>query len=254
MQLETPSALRVEGLGLTIGGATILKDVELNIPRGEIVGVIGPNGAGKTTLFNIISGLTTPTRGRVYIDGVDSTKLSVPARARAGLGRTFQTSSYFPSLSVLENVRIAAQVAEGGNYSLFRFPRANDTATMRAMESLETVGLAHQAHTLAGGVSHGDKRKLEIAVLLVADASLVLLDEPMAGVASGDIAGVVQNIRDMQREKDCTVLMVEHHIDVLMGLVDRVAVMYFGSIIAFDSPQNIMNNPTVQSAYLGQTV
>lgn len=254
MQPETPSALRVEDLHLTIGGATILGGVELEVPRGEIVGVIGPNGAGKTTLFNIISGLIAPTSGRILIDGVDSTKLSVPARARAGLGRTFQTSSYFPTLSILENVRLAAQVAEGGNYSLFRFPRASDAATIRAMESLEKVGLAHQAHTLAGGVSHGDKRKLEIAVLLVTDASLVLLDEPMAGVASGDIAGVVQNIRDMQREKQCTVLMVEHHIDVLMGLVDRVAVMYFGSIIAFDTPTNIMNNPTVQSAYLGQNV
>lgn len=254
MQPETPSALRVEGLGLTIGGATILKDVELDVPQGEMVGVIGPNGAGKTTLFNVISGLLTPTAGKVFIDGVDSTKLSVPARARAGLGRTFQTSSYFPSLTVLENVRLAAQVAEGGNYSLFRFPRAKDAATVRALETLEIVGLAHKAYTLAGGISHGDKRKLEIAVLLVTDASLVLLDEPMAGVASGDVGGLVQNIRDMQREKQCTVLMVEHHIDVLLGLVDRVAVMYFGTIIAFDTPQNIMNNPTVQSAYLGQTV
>ena len=254
MQPETPSALRVENLGLTIGGATILKDVELEVPRGEIVGVIGPNGAGKTTLFNVISGLTTPTNGRVFMDGEDITHTSVPARAKSGLGRTFQTSSYFPSLTVLENVRLAAQVAEGGNYSLFRFPRANDAATVRALETLGTVGLLHKAYTLAGDVAHGDKRKLEIAVLLVTDASLVLLDEPMAGVASGDIAGLVQNIRDMHREKECTVLMVEHHIDVLLGLVDRVAVMYFGSIIAFDTPQNIMNNPTVQSAYLGQTV
>ena len=254
MQPETPPALRVENVGLTIGGATILTDIELEVPRGEIIGVIGPNGAGKTTLFNAISGLITPTSGRVFMDGEDITHTSVPARARAGLGRTFQTSSYFPSLTMLENVRLAAQVAEGGNYSLFRFPRPNDAATVRALETLEKVGLRHKAYTLASDVSHGDKRKLEIAVLLVTDASLVLLDEPMAGVASGDIAGLVQNIRDMHREKDCTVLMVEHHIDVLLGLVDRVAVMYFGSIIAFDTPQNIMNNPTVQSAYLGQTV
>ena len=164
-----------------------------------------------------------------------------------------ERSSYFPGLSVLENVRLAAQVAEGGNYSLFHFPRPGDAATRRALETLEIVGLAHKAHTLAGDVSHGDKRKLEIAVLLVADAGLVLLDEPMAGVASGDVAGLVQNIRDMQREKGCTVLMVEHHIDVLLGFVDMVAVMYFGSIIAFDTPQKIMENPTVQSAYLGKS-
>jgi branched-chain amino acid transport system ATP-binding protein len=252
MNAPAPSALRVEGLGLKIGGATILKDVELNIPKGSIVGVIGPNGAGKTTLFNVISGLIAPTSGSVHMHGQDITKMAVPARARAGLGRTFQTSSYFPGLSVLENVRLAAQVAEGGNYSLFHFPRRDDSATKTALETLEQVGLAHQAHALAGDISHGDKRKLEIAVLLVADASLVLLDEPMAGVASGDVAGLVQNIRDMQREKHCTVLMVEHHIDVLLGFVDMVAVMYFGSIIAFDTPQRIMDNPTVQSAYLGK--
>jgi len=253
MHSPSPSALRVAGLGLQIGGATILKDVDLDVPEGSIVGVIGPNGAGKTTLFNVISGLLAPTAGSVSMHGADITKMSVPARARAGLGRTFQTSSYFPGLSVLENVRIAAQVAEGGNYSLFRFPRPGDRATLRALESLEKVGLAHKAHTPAGDVSHGDKRKLEIAVLLVTEASLVLLDEPMAGVASGDVAGLVQNIRDLQREKQCTVLMVEHHIDVLLGFVDRVAVMYFGSIIAFDTPQKIMENPTVQSAYLGKS-
>lgn len=252
MSTPTPPALHVEGLGLKIGGATILKDVDLDVEQGSLVGVIGPNGAGKTTLFNVISGLLAPTSGTVRMRGQDITSTSVAARARAGLGRTFQTSSYFPELTVLENVRIAAQVREGSSYSLFRFPGSGDAATARALESLKTVGLAHQAGARAGDISHGDKRKLEIAVLLVADASLVLLDEPMAGVASGDVPGLVQNIRDMQREKQCTVLMVEHHIDVLLGLVDKVAVMYFGSIIAFDTPQNIMNNPTVQSAYLGK--
>lgn len=254
MHSQTPSALRVSGLGLKIGGATILDDVNLDIPQGSIVGVIGPNGAGKTTLFNVISGLATPTSGSVEFNGTAITRSSVAARARAGLGRTFQTSSYFPGLSVLENVRLAAQATAGGSASLFHFPKPSDAATQRALATLETVGLAHKAGALAGDISHGDKRKLEIAVLLVTDASLVLLDEPMAGVASGDIAGLVQNIRDMQREKQCTVLMVEHHIDVLLGLVDRVAVMYFGTIIAFDTPQNIMENPTVQSAYLGKTV
>lgn len=251
MRTPTPTALRVEQLGLQIGGATILKDVNLDIPEGAIVGVIGPNGAGKTTLFNTISGLVTPTSGSIEMHGVDITKTSVPARARAGLGRTFQTSSYFAGLSVLENVRLAAQVAEGGNYSLFKFPRPGDPATERALATLEIVGLHHKAYSKAGDISHGDKRKLEIAVLLVTDAKLVLLDEPMAGVASGDVAGLLQNIKDMQREKQCTVLMVEHHIDVLLGFVDMVAVMHFGSIIAYDTPQQIMNNPTVQSAYLG---
>ncbi|MET0736028.1 MAG: ABC transporter ATP-binding protein [Microbacterium sp.] len=251
MSTPVPSALRIEGLGLQIGGATILKDVALDIAAGSLVGVIGPNGAGKTTLFNVISGLMKPTDGRILMDGADITSASVPARARAGLGRTFQTSSLFPRLSVLENVRLAAQVSLGGSASLVRFPRRSDAATELALATLEAVGLTHKLDAAAGDISHGDKRKVEIAVLLATDASIVLLDEPMAGVASGDVAGLVENIRTLQREKGCTVLMVEHHIDVLMGLVDKVAVMYFGSIIAYDTPQSIMANPLVQRAYLG---
>ena len=251
MSTPVPSALSIEGLGLQIGGATILKDVELDVAAGSLVGVIGPNGAGKTTLFNVISGLMKPTSGRVLMDGHDITSASVPARARAGLGRTFQTSSLFPRLSVLENVRLAAQVALGGSASLLRFPHRTDAATELAAAKIEAVGLSHMLDTPAGDISHGDKRKLEIAVLLATEASIVLLDEPMAGVASGDVDGLVENIRDLQREKNCTVLMVEHHIDVLMGLVEKVAVMYFGSIIAYDTPQNIMDDPLVQSAYLG---
>lgn len=253
MSSPVPSALEISGLGLQIGGATILKDVDLDIAPGSIVGVIGPNGAGKTTLFNVISGVARPTAGRILMHGDDITRTSVPQRARAGLGRTFQTSSLFPRLSVLENVRLAAQVSRGGSYSLLRFPRRTDAATEHAREQLGKVGLTHKLDAAAGDISHGDKRKLEIAVLLATEASIVLLDEPMAGVASGDIAGLVENIRNLQRETGCTVLMVEHHIDVLMGLVEKVAVMYAGSIIAFDTPQRIMESPLVQSAYLGRT-
>lgn len=245
------SPLKIEGLGLQIGGATILKDVELDVAAGSLVGVIGPNGAGKTTLFNVISGLVKPTSGRVVLDDRDLTTASVAARARAGLGRTFQTSSLFPKVSVLENVRLAAQVPLGGSESLLHFPKTTDAATRRALEKLDAVGLTHLRDAMAGDISHGDKRKLEIAVLLATDASIVLLDEPMAGVASGDVPGLVESIRDMQRVKGCTLLMVEHHIDVLMGLVEKVAVMYFGTIIAYDTPERIMQNPLVQSAYLG---
>ncbi|NJC66220.1 ABC transporter ATP-binding protein [Planosporangium flavigriseum] len=250
--MNTPhSALKIEGLGLQIGGATILKDVELDIMPGARVGVIGPNGAGKTTLFNAISGVVRPTSGRILMDGRDVTRLDVSKRARMGLGRTFQTSSIFPKLTIFENVRLAAQVSLGGNYSLLRFPRRSDAASRLAAETIEKVGLIHQQDAFAGEVSHGDKRKLEIAVLMVTDARVVLLDEPMAGVASGEVAALTENIRSMHAEQQSTLLMVEHHIDVLMGLVDKVAVMYSGTVLAFDTPQNIMNNPLVQSAYLG---
>ncbi|MDL9980142.1 ABC transporter ATP-binding protein [Microbacterium sp. ASV49] len=251
MSTPTPPALRISGLGLTIGGATILDAVDLEVASGSLVGVIGPNGAGKTTLFNAVSGIVKPTAGRIELDGVDITRMPVAERARAGLGRTFQTSSLFPKLTVFENVRLASQAAHGRPYALLQRPRATDAATARARDALAEVGLAHVADMPAGGISHGDKRKLEIAVLLATDARTVLLDEPMAGVASGDVAGLARRIRELHDRTGCTVLMVEHHIDVLLGIVENVAVMYSGSIIAFDEPRRIMENPLVQSAYLG---
>ncbi|WP_029144436.1 ABC transporter ATP-binding protein [Microbacterium luticocti] len=251
MTAPVPPALRIRGLGLQIGGIGILHDVDLDVEPGALIGVIGPNGAGKTTLFNAVSGVVRPTAGSIEMDGADITRATIARRARAGLGRTFQTSSLFPALSVIENVRLAAQAALGGSYSLLRFPRAGDEATVIAHEKLQAVGLSHRADARAGDISHGDKRKLEIAVLLAGRARLILLDEPMAGVGSGDVAGLVDSIRRLHAATGCTVLMVEHHIDVLMGLVHKVAVMSAGSIIAFDTPAKIMADPLVQSAYLG---
>ncbi len=245
------AALRVESLGFAVGGITILHDVDLEVPSGEMIGVIGPNGAGKTTLFNMISGIHRPTAGKVLLDGRDITGDSIHQRARAGLGRTFQTSNLFPGLSVLENVRLAAQRELGGNLSVLRFPRWRDEATTIARQHLAQVDLADRMDVPAGGLSHGDKRKLEIAVLLAMKPSVILLDEPMAGVSRADVPGLSEVIRRMHREHGCTVLMVEHHIDVVMDLVERVAVLHQGTILALDSPEAIMANPTVQSAYLG---
>ncbi len=251
--MTTRTVLTVEQLSLRIGGAQIIDDVTLTVPEGEMLGVIGPNGAGKTTLFNLVSGVMRPTAGRITLDGRDITTTSVDARARAGLGRTFQTSSLFAGLSVLENVRLAAQAARGGSLSLIRFPNRGDEATGVARDRLELVGLGHQADTIAGGLSHGEKRKLEIAMLLAGDPSVILLDEPMAGVATGDVPGLVDLIRRVHTEQGKTVLMVEHHMDVVLGLVDRVAVMHHGSVLALDTPEAVMADPTVQSAYLGES-
>nr|WP_256839381.1 ABC transporter ATP-binding protein [Ornithinimicrobium sp. HY1745] len=246
--------MEVSDLSLKIGGAQILEDISFTVPTGEIVGVIGPNGAGKTTLFNLISGVMTPTTGRVVLDGRDVTNRSVTQRAVAGLGRTFQTSSVFPALSVEENVRLAAQVSEGRALSLVTFPRRGDRATSRARDLLGEVGLGDRMGFRAGDLPHGDKRKLEIAMLLATDPSVVLLDEPMAGVASGDVAGLTEVIRSLHTDHGCTVLMVEHHMEVLLGLVERVAVLHFGNLLAIDSPDAVMADPTVQSAYLGEPV
>lgn len=244
--------LETAGLGLTIGGARILDGVDLRVGRGELLGVIGPNGAGKTTLFNLISGIHRATSGRVLLGGRDVTAASVAARARAGLGRTFQTSSLFPRLSVVENVRLATQRRLGGSLSVLSFPRRGDAASADAAEHLATVGLTHRSDAAAGDLSHGDKRKLEIAVLLAMDSSVVLLDEPMAGVATGDVAGLVAVIRSIN-DSGRTVLMVEHHMDVVLGLADRVAVMHHGELLTCDVPEKVMADETVQSAYLGTT-
>jgi len=245
-------ALQVKDLGLRIGGATILEQVDLEIAKGAFIGVIGPNGAGKTTLFNVVSGITRPTSGTVHLDGRDVTGLSVHRRARAGLGRTFQTSSLFPQLTVRENVRIASQVALGGSLSPWRFPRPGDLATVAAEEHLAEVGLGDKADLLAGELSHGDKRKLEIAVLRATDADVILLDEPMAGVSAEDVDELVELIRSVHLEEGKTVLMVEHRMEVVIGLAQRIAVMHHGALLAFDEPAAVMANETVQTAYLGE--
>ena len=249
-----PPVLETVHLGLRIGGARIIDDVSLAVPRGEMLGVIGPNGAGKTTLFNLVSGVLRPTEGRILLDERDVTSASVDRRARAGLGRTFQTSNLLNGVTTTENVRLAAQAALGGSLSPFRAARGSDRATRIAVERLDEVGLGKHASTLAGGLSHGDKRKLEIAMVLAADPEVILLDEPMAGVGSGDVPGLVELIRRVHREQGRTVLMVEHHMDVVLGLVDRVAVMHHGKLLACDTPEAVMADPTVQSAYLGEPV
>lgn len=250
--MSDQSALELRNLGLKIGGARIIDDVSLQVSKGEFLGVIGPNGAGKTTLFNLISGVMTPTEGDIYLNGNSLSSLGIEQRARAGLGRTFQTSSLFPGLTVFENVRLAAQVKVGGEISLLKFPNRQDEAAKISFEKLELVGLHDKTDAISGVMSHGEKRKLEIAMLLAIDPEVILLDEPMAGVASGDVSGLVEVIGQVHKLGK-TVLMVEHHIDVVLDLADQVAVMQNGQLLAADEPDKIMANPTVQSAYLGES-
>ncbi|QAY74433.1 ABC transporter ATP-binding protein [Agromyces protaetiae] len=245
------AVLELEHIGLQIGGARILKDVSLTVRQGELLGVIGPNGAGKTTLFNVVSGIVRPTEGRVLLAGRDVTGEPVHRRADAGLGRTFQTSSLFPALSVLENVRLAAQAKLGGATSVLRAPKATDAASARALDALAEVGMAGRADRVAGDLAHGEKRKVEIAMCIATEPTLILLDEPMAGVGSADVPALTEVIRALHASGR-TVLMVEHHMDVVLGLADRIAVMHHGELLAADTPEAVMANPTVQSAYLGE--
>ena len=250
MAIATP-ILATRGLGLDIGGARIVADVSLEVREGELVGIIGPNGAGKTTLFNLLSGVMQPTTGRVEFDGRDVTDQPPFARARAGLGRTFQVSSVFPLLSARENARLAAEAALGGTLRLWRRAARFRPALERADWALERVGLADRAFWPAGALAHGDKRKLELAMVLAGNSRVILLDEPMAGVSHEDVDGLVELVRSVHRDEGVTVLLVEHRMEVVVGLAERIAVMHHGALLAFDTPDVVMKDETVQTAYLG---
>jgi branched-chain amino acid transport system ATP-binding protein len=235
--------LRLRGLSWSVGGARIVDGVDLEVADGEFVAVIGPNGAGKTSLFNLVSGLIRPTGGTVELDGRDINAAAPHRRARLGLGRTFQVSSVFPTMTVAAHVALATRIGA-------RTGSARDDAI------LERVRLGHRSDQLAGSLSHGDKRKLELALLLASgsEARLLLLDEPMAGVGAEEVPELVAVIRALHRDEGHSVLMIEHHMDVLLGLADRVAVMHHGALLAVGSPAEVMADPLVQEAYLGDAL
>ncbi|MBS2962676.1 ABC transporter ATP-binding protein [Actinocrinis puniceicyclus] len=245
-------ALAVEELTWRIGGRAIVDGVAFAAAPGELLAVIGPNGAGKTSLFNLISGLTRPDSGRILLGGRDVTRLAPHRRVRHGLGRTFQTSSVFPGLTVAENVQLAAQAAVSGPIgALAVWRRIGGPARDRAADALERTRLAHRARALAGALSHGEKRKLELAILLAAGPSVILLDEPMAGMAVEEVPDLSELIRQVHRD-GATILMVEHHIEVVLGLAERIAVLHHGALLACDRPAAVVDDPAVREAYLGE--
>jgi branched-chain amino acid transport system ATP-binding protein len=250
--MNPPTILATRNLGLDIGGASIVADVSLEVAEGELLGIIGPNGAGKTSLFNLLSGIYRPTAGTIELGGRDITHQATYRRTREGLGRTFQVSSVFPLLTVRENARLAAEAALGGTLRLWRRAASVTSALARANAALDRVALTPYAMTQAGALAHGDKRRLEIAMLLAADKAVLMLDEPMAGLSAEHVPQLVELIRSIHRDEKKTVLMVEHHIDVVTGLAERIAVMHHGALLACDTPAAVMANETVQSAYLGE--
>jgi branched-chain amino acid transport system ATP-binding protein len=246
-----PPALQVSGLGFRAGGASILADVDVQVAHGEFLGIIGPNGAGKTTLLNLLTGLLRPSEGTMQLGGRDLGGLAPAERARLGMGRTFQTSLLFGALSVLENTRLAAQAHLGGSMRWWHRPRARDAAVASALRALAAVGLTGLSDRPAAALSHGDKRKLELAILIASEADVLLLDEPMAGVNSEDVAGLTKLIAGLHADGR-TVLMVEHHMAVVLGLADQVAVLHHGRLLACGDPETVMADETVQDAYLGE--
>ena len=248
------SALSVTDLSLDIGGAKILDGISLSVYQNETLGIIGPNGAGKTSFFNLLSGIRKPSRGQIFISDVNVTDLAPHERAKAGIARTFQTSSVFVNLTCLENVRIAAQAANGRSMNLTKNAYKFSEVVAQAQECLEKVGLRNYAMQRAGALSHGDKRRLEIAIVLASKSDIVLLDEPMAGMSVENVPELVEIIRSLATIHKKTVLIVEHHMEVILGLADRIAVLNYGELLVCDTPQNVINNPIVQSAYIGESL
>ena len=233
--MDQPPAIRTERLSLRIGSVRIVDEVSLSVREGEFLVVIGPNGAGKTTLLNLLSGVAQATGGQIFLREREITRTPIYERARLGLGRTFQTSSIFGALPVLENVRLAVAGDDVG----------------RARAALEEVGLSARADLPASSLSHGEKRKLDLAIVIAMEAKVVLLDEPTAGMAVEDTPEIVALLRRMHEERGSTIVMVEHRLDLIEGLADRMAVMHHGSLLAVDTPERVIANETVQAAYLG---
>lgn len=245
------SALTVTDLSLTIGGAKILDGVNLSVEENETLGIIGPNGAGKTSFFNLLSGLLPVSRGTIHFEGKEITHSTPSQRGRAGIARTFQTSSVFINLTLLENVRIAAQAALGHSMNITKNAYRFTEAVELAQESLNQMGLGKQTNQIAGSLSHGDKRRLEIAIILASQAKIILLDEPMAGLSVENVPALVEIIRSLSTKHKKTVLIVEHHMEVILGLADRIAVLNYGELLVCDTPEKVVANPAVQAAYLG---
>jgi len=243
--------LETRGLGRAFGALQAVAGVSLAVEPGEIRAIIGPNGAGKTTLFHLISGLLAPTSGRVLFRGDDVTALPAPERCRRGISRTFQITSIFPELSVLENVRIAVQLRSGGNFRLVGGRGILEASEQRARASLDALGLLGRAAEPASTLPHGDQRLLEIAMAVAQEPALLLLDEPTQGLSPEDTVATVAVIRQVAGQQSLTILLVEHDMDVVFDLADRISVLHFGELIAEGTPDQIRANADVQRAYLG---
>ncbi|PYM94160.1 MAG: ABC transporter ATP-binding protein [Candidatus Rokuibacteriota bacterium] len=248
----SPSApmLEVDGLSRHFGALAALNGVSFEVRPGEIFSVIGPNGAGKSTLFNVITGLHAPTAGRVRFRGDDITGLAPEIINRRGVAKTFQITNIFPEISVVENVRVACQsrtTVAGRLASLWRRPDVDD----RVGALLDAFGLSARRDELAENLSHGEQRYLEICLALATEPTLLLLDEPTAGMTPGETRDATALIRATVRERGLTLLLIEHDMSVVMGISDRIAVLHFGKKIAEGPPDVIRTDPGVIDAYLG---
>jgi branched-chain amino acid transport system ATP-binding protein len=242
--------LQLQNLRKSYGALRVTDDVTLTIAPGELHAIIGPNGAGKTTLIHQISGLARPDSGRILFDGQDVTRLPMAERAKLGLVRSFQITSILPRFSALENVALAVQARSGSSFKFLGNAAAERDLNDVAMALLERFGLAPRADVPAGQMSHGEKRQLEIAIALAAKPKLLLLDEPLAGTSHDESQRLINTLQALRKE--LPIVLIEHDMDAVFALADRVSVLVYGRIIASGTPQSIRDNPDVRAAYLGE--
>jgi len=244
--------LQVTDLCKRFGGVLATNHINLDVVQGEVHALIGPNGAGKTTLISQLSGMLKPDSGRIIFKGKNLTGKAAHKFARAGLARSFQITSLFADMTLLQNVALAVQAHAGHSFSFWRNAGKDKRLLEPAYHYLQTTGLANRANAVASTVSHGERRQLEVAMALATEPSLLLLDEPMAGMGPEESALMVEILQKLSGEK--TILLIEHDMDAVFALADRISVLVYGSIIATGTQQQIQANAEVKAAYLGETV
>lgn len=251
------SLLKTTNLGISFGGLRAVDDVNIEIKEGELIGLIGPNGAGKTTIFNLLTGVYKPTDGDISINGTSTNKKTTPQIVALGVARTFQNIRLFKNLSVLDNVKLALN--NGMSYStlsaVLRLPKywkEERIATDTALDLLDIFDMAEMANITAGNLSYGQQRKLEIARALATSPKLLLLDEPAAGMNPNETKELMNTIRFIRDKFKISILLIEHDMDLVMGICERLYVLNFGRIIASGLPEEIQNNKEVITAYLGE--
>ena len=249
--MSQPPVIETKDLTIRFGGHVAVDHVNLQIFPFTFKSIIGPNGAGKTTFFNMISGQYLPTGGKVFFKGGDITHLSPDVRTKLGIGRSFQLTNVFPTLTVLENVRLAVQSQRNTGFNFWKNYLSFSKFEDRAYELLKMVLLNTKWNVPANSLTHGEQRKLEIAILLALETEVLLLDEPTAGMSLEEVPSILELLKEIKNKRDKTILLVEHKMDVLMALSDSIAVLHEGKLIADDTPEAISKNQEVQEAYFG---
>ncbi len=247
--------LQIEQLRISYGQLEVIKGVSLDVARGETFAVIGPNGAGKTTLFKAITGEAAISGGTVRFDGQDITRMPVHLRARSGFGRTFQVARVFQGLTVVGNVISSVELrmrGAGQSCGPWFGWRPAPAVVDEAEQLLADLALGHVRHVEARFLSHGDKKRLEIALVLAQQPRILMLDEPTAGMSHSDRLGIVELIQRLRRDRGVTVMLTEHDMDVIFGLADRIMVMNYGEVIAIGTPAEVRASPMVREVYLGK--